>query len=154
MRKILRRALNLSVRWQRGSYTAVRRISSSSSGAWTGCSAWTPLRRCVAPSLTIIDQDVQWQVPLLEALDKLTDGPQGGEIQFGKLHWNGHTEAHSHQSHCKRIISASAKTSKSVLIISYSGLVAFLLHYNAGAPAAVTSHLILPPEHHRSLTQR
>lgn len=67
-----------------------------------------------------------------------------------------HGQRHTHQSHCKRIISASSKTSKSVLIISYSRLGGFL-HYNTGSAMLlllwhIISKLIFLPEHHQSLT--
>ena len=82
-----------------------------------------------------------------------------GPVSWTPLEWtHTHTEAHTHQSHCKRIISASGKTSKSVLIISYSGLGGFL-HYNTGSATLpllrhIISNLILLPEHHQSLTHR
>lgn len=69
-----------------------------------------------------------------------------------------HTERHTHQSHSKRIISASGKTSKSVLIISYSRL-GGLLQHNAGSTMLlllrhIISNLILLLEHHQSFTHR
>ncbi len=84
-----------------------------------------------------------------------------GPVSWTPLEWTHKTEAHTHQSHCKRIISASrfgGKTSKTVLIISYSRLGGFL-HYNTGSATLpllqhIISNLILLPERHQSLTRR
>lgn len=40
-----------------------------------------------SPSLTIIDQDVQWQAPPLEVPDEASHGLQRGQVQIDELHW-------------------------------------------------------------------